>query len=62
MTKARQKAPPNPKHWEVFHLGRAGKRLGIVEAADADEALRKAIEEFGIKPRYVPRTLVRQTT
>jgi len=46
MAKAKQKAPPTPKHWEVYHLARAGKRLGTVEAADAEEALQKAVEEF----------------
>lgn len=36
------------KDWEVFHLGRAGKRLGIVKAADAKAALQRAVEEFGM--------------
>jgi hypothetical protein len=60
MAKAKQKAPPTPKHWEVYHLGRAGKRLGMVDAADAEEALQKAIKEFGIKPWDLPRTLIRR--
>lgn len=61
MAKARQKAPSNLKYWEIYHLGRAGRRLGTVEAADAEEALQQAIKGFDIKPRDVPRTLVRQT-
>ncbi len=61
MAKTRQRTSPTQKHWEVYHLGRAGKRLGTVEAADAQDALHKAIDEFGIKLRDVSRTLVRET-
>jgi hypothetical protein len=60
--KTRQRTSPSQKHWEVYHLGRAGKRLGTVEAADAEEALLKAIDEFDIKPRDVSRALVRETS
>jgi hypothetical protein len=61
MTKARQKPSTSTQIWEVYHLGRTGKRLGTVEAVDADQGLQKAVEEFDIQPRDVPRTLVCKT-
>ncbi len=61
MARTRQKPSTSTRTWEVYHLGRSGRRLGTVEAADGDEALHKAIEEFGIQPRDMLRTLVRQT-
>jgi hypothetical protein len=61
MAKTKQKAPPNPKHWEVYHLGRTGRRRDTVEAADAEGALQKAVEEFAIEPHDMPRTLVHPT-
>ena len=40
-------------------MGKRGTRLGTISAADEREALQKAIEEFSIASRDVPRILVR---
>jgi 1,2-phenylacetyl-CoA epoxidase PaaB subunit len=61
MAKTRQKSSTDQIDWEVYHLGRSGKRLGTVTAASDKEALQKAIDEFDIKPHEVSRTLVRPT-
>jgi hypothetical protein len=42
------------KHWEVYHLGRSGKRIGTVQAADENQALQRAVVQFEIKPRDLP--------
>ena len=61
MAKTQQKSYTGQTEWEVYHLGRTGKRVGTVTAASDKEALQKAIDEFDIKPQEVPRTLVRPT-
>lgn len=43
----------------MLHLGKRATRIGIVRAANEHEALQKAIEEFNIAARDVPRTLLR---
>jgi hypothetical protein len=47
------------KEWEILRLGKRATRVGVVSAVDEREALQKAIEEFNIAPRDIPRTLVR---
>ena len=38
-----------------------GQAAGTVETVHAEKAMQKAVEEFGIKPQDVQRTLVRKT-
>jgi hypothetical protein len=38
------KPKPNLKRWRIYHLGQSGELLGTVMAADAEEALERAIE------------------
>jgi hypothetical protein len=49
------------KRWRIYHLGQRGELLGTVMAADAEEALERAIEKFNIPERDRPRTLVRES-
>jgi hypothetical protein len=50
-------AKKNPK-WRVTVLRKRGERIGTVEAADADEAIKIAIEKFEITDRERQRRLV----
>jgi len=46
------KTPEQPNHkWRIIHLkGTPAKTIGYVDAADAETAIAKAIEEFKIEP------------
>ncbi len=44
--------------WSISVLRRKGEHLGVVEAADADEAIKVAIERFGISDPERRRRLV----
>jgi hypothetical protein len=46
-TRRKSKMP----RWSVDLFRQRGHHLGEVEAADADEAIDKAMEEFGIAPQ-----------
>jgi hypothetical protein len=52
-------AKKTPK-WRITVLRKQGERIGTVEAADADEAIKVAIETFAITDRERQRRLVAQ--
>jgi hypothetical protein len=52
-------AKPLPS-WRITIIRKKGERLGTVEAATADEAIKVAIKEFGITDPERQRRLVAQ--
>jgi hypothetical protein len=57
MPPARVTAKKKPK-WRITLLRKRGERIGTVEAANADEAIKIAIEKFEIADRERQRRLV----
>jgi hypothetical protein len=45
---ARKPEPPLPTRWDIFKPAAKGKLLGTIEAADADEPIEKAAQEFKV--------------
>jgi hypothetical protein len=56
----KRRAAAPAAEWEVLHMGKRARRLGIVRAANEAEALEKAVAEFGIRPADRTRTLIRR--
>jgi hypothetical protein len=40
--------PPNPTSWDIYRAASKAKRIGSVEAADADAAIEAPAKEFKI--------------
>ena len=43
---SRKPEPAKPKRWDIYKAAGKAKLIGTVEAADADEAIQKAAEQF----------------
>lgn len=50
---------PKAVAWEVIRIGKSGVLLGVLYAADEDEAHAAAVVEYNIDPRRI-RLLVRR--
>ena len=46
--------------WQISKIGKVGRYIGTVHAADADEAIRRAIEKYDIEPEKQSRIAARQ--
>ena len=46
--------------WQITRVAKKGIYLGKVEAADAETAIKAAIEKFNIKPQYQDRLAARR--
>jgi hypothetical protein len=46
---AKKLEPPKPLRWDMYRAAAKLRPLGAVEAADADEAIDKAAQEFASK-------------
>jgi hypothetical protein len=63
---AKKQSPPSAPAgkqytWNIYHIkGTPAALLGRVEAPDAETAIRKAIDEFGISPALQKRLLARR--
>jgi hypothetical protein len=53
--------PPRVYSWHIYRLRHTpAQSLGIVEAADEDEAIRKAIEQSHVEPAQRDRLIARR--
>ncbi len=59
MSRKPSKAAP-PRRWRVIEIAKKGRHLADVPARDADAAIRKAIEDYGITEPHRQRRLIAQ--
>ena len=52
--------PKQAAEWQISKIGKVATYIGKVQAADADAAIRRAIEKFEIAPEHQDRIAARQ--
>ena len=52
--------PKQVAEWQISKIGKVATYIGKVQAADADAAIRRAIEKFEIPPEHRDRIAARQ--